>query len=380
MLIFVVNIRPARTFWNSTHCLLSPFTLDWSRNLWHNPMWNMVVNNISYPIYQLSTRIEKGYITKMIPFFFCSVYYWWLDRQAWWNQISNFCDQVNKEICTQKEDKLKFLLIISWVYEWAWVKSNACVTLSWFWLTMDIRLRKFTTSELIGNKLRHSWVHPKPLCDLGLSFSRFVNIFGSVAKILACKKIANGPRKGTSLCWLCVSILWKSCQFMQPLPLLCLTIFCFLLFFISPSGEIENFIFLCPLRVNIGTVWRGHIEIDMCSCVQLYNKYFIIMVPLTYADSDHQMDVEYYVVSNHLLVSRVQDQESLPNGDGQHMTPSHVIFTGYKLEESQLKDWMRTCAKQVILLYTAPPHPQGHSPTGTGSTQPPVMSSSQGRN
>ena len=74
MLIFVVNIRPARTFWNSTHCLLSPFTLDWSRNLLHNPMWNMAVNNISYPIYPFSTRTEKGYITKMIPFFFCSVY------------------------------------------------------------------------------------------------------------------------------------------------------------------------------------------------------------------------------------------------------------------------------------------------------------------
>ena len=65
---------PARTFWNSTHCLLSLFTLDWSRNLWHNPTWNMAVNNISYPIYPLSTKTEKGYITKMIPFFFCSVY------------------------------------------------------------------------------------------------------------------------------------------------------------------------------------------------------------------------------------------------------------------------------------------------------------------
>ena len=39
-----------------------------------NKMWNMAVNNISYPIYPLSTRTEKGYITKMIPFFFCSVY------------------------------------------------------------------------------------------------------------------------------------------------------------------------------------------------------------------------------------------------------------------------------------------------------------------
>ena len=35
----------------------------------------MAVNNISYPIYLLSTRTEKVYITKMIPFFFCSVYF-----------------------------------------------------------------------------------------------------------------------------------------------------------------------------------------------------------------------------------------------------------------------------------------------------------------
>ena len=37
-------------------------------------MWNLAVNNIPYPIYPLSTRTEKGYITKIIPFFFCSVY------------------------------------------------------------------------------------------------------------------------------------------------------------------------------------------------------------------------------------------------------------------------------------------------------------------
>ena len=37
-------------------------------------MQTMAVNNISYIIYPLSTRIEKGYTTKMIPFFFCSVY------------------------------------------------------------------------------------------------------------------------------------------------------------------------------------------------------------------------------------------------------------------------------------------------------------------
>ena len=89
MLIFVVNIRPARTFWNSTHCLLSPFTLDWSRNLWHNPMWNMAVNNISYPMYPLSTRTEKGYITKMIPFFFCSVYNLLRDISGKGNEMEN---------------------------------------------------------------------------------------------------------------------------------------------------------------------------------------------------------------------------------------------------------------------------------------------------
>ena len=75
MLIFVVNIRPARTFWNSTHCLLSPFTLDWSRNLWHNPMWNMAVNNISYPIYPLSTRTEKGTSPKWYLSFFVQYIY-----------------------------------------------------------------------------------------------------------------------------------------------------------------------------------------------------------------------------------------------------------------------------------------------------------------
>ena len=70
MLIFVVNIRKARTFCNLTYCLLSPFSLDWSRNLLHYPMCNMAMNNISYPIYQLLTRTEKGCITKIIPFFF----------------------------------------------------------------------------------------------------------------------------------------------------------------------------------------------------------------------------------------------------------------------------------------------------------------------
>ena len=45
-------------------------------------MWNIAVNNISYPIYPLSTKTEKGYITKMIPFFFCSVYLRRFERYA----------------------------------------------------------------------------------------------------------------------------------------------------------------------------------------------------------------------------------------------------------------------------------------------------------
>ena len=43
-LIFVVNNRPARTFWNSTHCLLSPFKLDWLRKLFNNPLWHIERN------------------------------------------------------------------------------------------------------------------------------------------------------------------------------------------------------------------------------------------------------------------------------------------------------------------------------------------------
>ena len=70
------DIPPARTFWNYTHCLLSPFTLDWSRNLLHYPMWNMTDNNISYPTYPFSRRIEKSYTIKIIPFFCCLVYSW----------------------------------------------------------------------------------------------------------------------------------------------------------------------------------------------------------------------------------------------------------------------------------------------------------------
>ena len=97
MLIFVGNIRPARTFWNSTHCLLNPFTLDWSRNLWHNPMWNMAVNNISYSLYP--------YITKMIPFFFCSVY---VDLKS--NYISPICHLPVREVHM-------FILQWPWIYD-----------------------------------------------------------------------------------------------------------------------------------------------------------------------------------------------------------------------------------------------------------------------
>ena len=47
-------------------------------------MWNMAVNNISYPVYPFSTRTEKGYITKMIPFFFVqyTCIFMWVKRHG----------------------------------------------------------------------------------------------------------------------------------------------------------------------------------------------------------------------------------------------------------------------------------------------------------
>ena len=67
MLIFVVNIRPAQTFWNSTHRLLFPFTLDWSRNLWHKPMWNMAVNN--------SVVAFKWHVTEVTCYLFTVIWH-----------------------------------------------------------------------------------------------------------------------------------------------------------------------------------------------------------------------------------------------------------------------------------------------------------------
>ena len=103
MLIFVVNIRPARTFWNSTRCLLSPFTLDWSRNLWHNPMWNMAVNNISYPMYPIQRELRKvsspkWYLSFFVQYIrkhqlFCFIRKWIFNiRKSFsnlWKRISN---------------------------------------------------------------------------------------------------------------------------------------------------------------------------------------------------------------------------------------------------------------------------------------------------
>ena len=127
MVIFVVNIRQARTLWNSTHCLLSPFTLDWSRNLLHNPMWNMAVNNISYPIYLLSTRTEKGCITKIIPFYqsvlsciqYCShitpvLFYW----------LTNICYDVDMN--NTNKSWSSFTLYYYIVYPISWPNGNSC--------------------------------------------------------------------------------------------------------------------------------------------------------------------------------------------------------------------------------------------------------------
>ena len=59
--------------------------------------WNMAVFNISYPINPLSARIEKEYITKIIPFFFCSVYH--IQPQGIGNEHDNLFIYYNN-ICT----------------------------------------------------------------------------------------------------------------------------------------------------------------------------------------------------------------------------------------------------------------------------------------
>ena len=93
--IFVVYIRPARTFLKS-NCLPSLHTLDWSRNLLHNPMWNMAVNNILYSIYPISMRTEKSNITKCIPFFF--------DQYMFLRKSRNPRQRVHQSVfCTQCE-------------------------------------------------------------------------------------------------------------------------------------------------------------------------------------------------------------------------------------------------------------------------------------
>ena len=47
----------------------------------------MAANNISYPIYPLPTRIEKGYTTKIIPFFFSVQYIFYWNVSAYSLQI-----------------------------------------------------------------------------------------------------------------------------------------------------------------------------------------------------------------------------------------------------------------------------------------------------
>ena len=75
MIILLVYVRPARTFWNSTHVLSTqPFRADWSRKLLHNPMWNMAANSILYSIYPLSTRNRERLHHQNDTFLFCSVY------------------------------------------------------------------------------------------------------------------------------------------------------------------------------------------------------------------------------------------------------------------------------------------------------------------
>ena len=71
MLIFMVNIRLARTVWNSTHCLLSLFTIDWWRNLFHTRcgLCLLTIFHIPYIHFQRDLR-------KVTPHKFLFSIYW----------------------------------------------------------------------------------------------------------------------------------------------------------------------------------------------------------------------------------------------------------------------------------------------------------------
>lgn len=67
------------------------------------------------------------------------------------------------------------------------------------------------------------------------------------------------------------------------------------------------------------------------------------------------MDVQYIVTSDQLSVNK-HANKGIANGDGLHLSRKKhcLVFTGHQLQVNQVKDWLRTCGRQVsgtLLLY-----------------------------
>lgn len=69
---------------------------------------------------------------------------------------------------------------------------------------------------------------------------------------------------------------------------------------------------------------------------------------LVLTDSEGLMDVQYIVTSDQLSVNK-HANKSVANGDGLHLSRKKhcLVFTGHQLQVNQVKDWLRTCGRQV---------------------------------
>jgi len=89
------------------------------------------------------------------------------------------------------------------------------------------------------------------------------------------------------------------------------------------------------------------------TCFVIAEEYIFV------SDSPQQMKLSYVTMSGLLSLQPALDEDqssnALANGDSYHMErgDNYVMITGCALEEKKLKDWLRTCAKQVRvqLLY-----------------------------
>jgi hypothetical protein len=65
-------------------------------------------------------------------------------------------------------------------------------------------------------------------------------------------------------------------------------------------------------------------------------------------DSEDLMNVQYIVKSDQLTVTK-HTEKSISNGDGPHLSRNKfcLVFSGHKLQVTQIKDWLRSCGKQV---------------------------------